>query len=277
MVFGSSSKEAVVPLLAEYYQRIAAIEAEVGLWVSDSDYRPRIERFHDAVRAFTSGASPYDAHSRLAIEQLAWDMDMLRRIQANPLTPMPGSHHQSASTAVTVKQQNAVGDSGNPRMQARQYRIELADHYKNYAVMFAALLAETADMNHASRMEDKDMQVEALAHLRSSLGQKNVNLKQSVAAQVFDPDIRAQINALLPKDTLTAEQALASVNNAMQHIDGLQKKMDNAHLNWLSGQNAMYQQGKEVVQKLMSHGLNLAGRFLQEAMQRGGAGQGRGY
>jgi len=38
----------------------------------------------------------------------------------------------------------------------------------------------------------------------------------------------------------------------------------------------MYEQGKEVVQELMRHGMNLAGKFLEEAMTKG-AGQGRGF
>lgn len=277
MVMGSSSKDAVIPLLAEYYQRIAAIETDVGLWVSGSDYRPRIDRFQDAVRAYTKGESPHLINGRLSIEQLAWDIDMLRRIQAKPLIAMPGSHRQSPSTDLMVKNPNAVNDPGNLRMQAKQFRIELSDLYKNYAVMFTALLAETADMNFASRMEDKDLQVEALAELRATLTTKNVNLQQSAAAQIYDPDIREQINALLPKGTLDHAKANASINGAMNYIDQQQQQMNKAHIGWLSGQNQMYQQGKEVVQKLMNHGMNLAGKFLQEAMQRGGTGQGRGY
>lgn len=272
----SSPKDALVPLLAELYSRIHEIEAELGLWAGENDHRPRIERFHDAVRAYTSGASPHVAGSRLAIEQLAWDISMLRSIQANPLTPMPKSQRQSASTGLAVRRPNAVGEAGNPRANARAYKDQLAQDYRNYAVMFTALLAETADMNHASRMEDKDMMVEELAGLRAALSGKTINLHQLAGSKIFDPQTRADILHLLPKETLPKDQALASLNNAMREMDSQQQKLEKAHITWLSGQLAMYEQGKEVVQHLMRHGMNLAGRFLEDAMSRS-SGHGRGF
>ncbi len=273
----SSNKDALIPLLNELYQRIYDAEAAIGLFVGSNDHRPRIERFHDAIRAYTSGVSPYTAHSRLALEQLAWDISMLRTIQANPLQPMPNSHKQSAGTQVAVRTPNAVGDVGNPHAHARELKSQLAQDYKNYAVMFTAILAETADMNHASRMDEKDAIVEQMATMRGKLSGKLTDLQKLAGSTIYDPEILANVQSLLPKEILTTDKATAALNQAMHRIDGQQKNLDATHVTWLSGQLAMYEQGKEVVQQLMQKGMNIAGKFLEEAMGRGGQGQGRGY
>lgn len=263
--------------MTQLYERIYETESQIGLWAGEHDHRPRIERFHDAVRAYTSGVSPYDAGSRLSIEQLAWDISMLRSIQANPLTPMPKSKRQSASQEVAIRRKNSVSEHENPRANARALRGQLAEHYRNYAVMFTALLAETADMNHASRMEEKDMLVEEMANLRANLSGKTTNLQQLAGASIHDAELLNDALRILPKGTLTADQAVAALNNAMRAIDSQQQRLEKAHLSWLSGQLAMYEQGKEVVQQLMRSGMNLAGKFLQDAMSRGDQGLGRGF
>ena len=241
------------------------------LWAGKEDYRPRIERFHDAVRAFTSGVSPYEARSRLSIEWLANDMQNLRAIQSDPLVMMPGAERNSPSKALAIKQQNGVGDQ---RQSKRQARTELGERYKNYAVMFTALLAESADMNHASRMEDQDRAVEELQEVKEAIaGKKKVNLQQ-VAQQILgDLGIVQQ----LPKGTLTSDDANNALNNAQSRADATQEKLENAHMTWLSGQLVLYQEGKDIVQQLQSNGLDMAGRFLSEAMSRGATGQGRGF
>ena len=273
----SSTKDALLPLLNELYERIYQAEVDIGLWAGEHDHRPRIERFHDAVRAYTSGVSPHTAGSRLAIEQLAWDISMLRSIQSNPLQPMPKSQRKSPQKGLTVQRPNAVGETGNPRVSARALKGQLKEDYRNYAVLFTALLAETADMNHATRMEDKDAAVEQLATMRAQLSGKSTNLQQLAGNVIFDPQTLTDVQNMLPKESLTTDQAKAALNNAMRSIDTQQQKLEKAHISWLSGQLAMYEQGKQVVQQLMHQGLNLAGRFLQDAMSKGGPGQGRGF
>ena len=273
---GTKPKDALVPLLSELYERIYQAEIEIGLWAGEHDHRPRIERFHDAVRAYTSGVEVHSASSRLSIEQLAWDISMLRSIQSNPLQPIPNSQRTSPSTGLTVRHQNSVGNTGNPRASARALKGQLGADYRNYAVMFAALLAESADMNHASRMDDKDAVVEQMANLRTQLSGKTTNLQHMAGSNIFDPQTLSDVQAMVPVETVTTEQAKNALNNAMRYIDGQQQKLETAHISWLSGQLAMYEQGKEVVQELMRHGMNLAGKFLEEAMTKG-AGQGRGF
>ncbi len=277
MQSGSNPKDALVPLLSDLYERIYQAEAEIGLWAGEHDHRPRIERFHDAIRAYTSGMSAYASGSRLAIEQLAWDISMLRSIQSNPLTPMPKSQRKSANTGLAVRKPNAVGSHGNARAAASAHKKQLADDYRHYAVLFTALLAETADLNHQSRMEDKDAVVEELANLRASITGKMVDLHAMAAQKIHDPQVLMEVQSLLPKGTIGTGEALAAINHLLRKTDSDQDKLDKAHITWLSGQLAMYEQGKEVVQELMRQGMNLAGRFLQDTMARGQGGPGRGY
>lgn len=267
----SSSKDALLPLLARLYEEIRAIEIEQELWAGPDDYRPRIERFHDAIRAYTSGISPYDANSRLSIEALAADMEGLRAIQANPLAKLPGGKRLAPGTRVAVRKPASVGQT---RPSGRAVRSELAERYKQYAVMFAALLAESADMNHQSRMEEQDATVTDLAQLQQAIkGKKRVNLQKEAQAILDELGIVQQ----LPRgqvDPATADKAIKAL---LAQADAVQAGLEQAHLTWLSGQLALYQDGKEVVKKLQQHGLQMAGRFLQEAMARGGAGTSRGF
>ncbi len=223
-------KDALIPLINEAYERIRIIELEHGFAAGPSDFRPRIELFHDAIRAYTAGHSPYESKGRLTLERLAWDIEMLRALQTNPMQPLPGAKKLSPSQAVVVH---------NPQQKhdLRGVKGELSGLYKTYAVFFVAILAETADMNHSSRMEEFDSQVEDLAQ------EKGAKAKQ-----------------------------------AMAQIDQQQKKLDKLHLTWLSGQLAMYEESKQIVQQLMQSGLNMAGKFLQETMTQGSRGAGgRGF
>jgi len=219
-------KDALIPLINEAYEQIRVIEQEQGFGAGPSDFRPRIELFHDAIRAYTAGHSPYESTGRLTLERLAWDIETLRALQANPLQQMAGAQKLSPHQAVVLHRPDAKQDQ-------RALRSELAQLYKTYTVFFVAILAETADMNHSSRMEEYDQEIEDLAQ------QGGIKAKQ-----------------------------------AMARIDAAQKKLESLHLTWLSGQLAMYEESKDVVQQLLRNGLNMAGKFLQDAMAQSGHGVG---
>lgn len=264
------SKDTLIPLINEVYERIRMIEAEQGLWAGANDFRPRIDLFHDAIRAYTAGHSPYEENGRLTLERLAWDIEMLRALQASPLTQLPGAQKQSPQQAVAIRRPQANAGQDN-----RAIRNELAGYYKNYAVFFVAILAETADMNHKARMEERDNQVEALAGLDQAVaGKSSVNLKKVTQSQIPDQFLRESIDAMLPNGTLAGTDAKKSVKQAQSVLDKQQAQLEKLHMTWLSGQLAMYEESKEVVQQLLRSGLNMAGKFLQDAMSQGGRGAG---
>ena len=59
MHYSTQNAQALVTFLLRAWEEILAIEAEFGLSVGGGDNRPRIEFFHDAVRAHTlDGEAP---------------------------------------------------------------------------------------------------------------------------------------------------------------------------------------------------------------------------
>src|SRR5437762_2136105 len=88
MKLSSSEKDSIVGLLARIYRDIRDIEEEFSLLAGNHDFRPRIEYFHDAIRAFTSqDPAQREPGGRLSIELLAYDLSCLRYIHAMPLSP----------------------------------------------------------------------------------------------------------------------------------------------------------------------------------------------
>src|SRR5690554_2072969 len=96
-----SPTDVLLNLLHRAYEPIAAIEQAMGIVVSLSDFRPRIEFFHDAVRAYASGTVPLHLPgTRLSVEQLARDAQQLKAIQEAPLHPSVTKRAPTASQAV---------------------------------------------------------------------------------------------------------------------------------------------------------------------------------
>ena len=124
MAIGSESQAAIIELMHGKYQRLLAIETQWGIRLKEGDMRPRIEHFHDAVRALTSGeADIYAKNSRLSVEHLAYDIALLRQIQNKPVGTINRVTEKSASTAV-VKQGQA--GASPPRMPPQQARPDAA-------------------------------------------------------------------------------------------------------------------------------------------------------
>ena len=102
MKLSATEQESLVALLTRIYHDIRGLEETYGLLIGDGDFRPRIEYFHDAVRAFTSqDPNHYKTGGRLTVELLAYDVVSLRAIYAKPLAPFaPHTPILSASTEV---------------------------------------------------------------------------------------------------------------------------------------------------------------------------------
>lgn len=272
----NASKDSLIPLLNRLYEEIRGIEIERELWAAKDDYRPRIDLFHDAVRAYSSGVSPYEPRSRLSIEHLAYDLEVLAQIQTNPLRPMAGTVRQSSGTAVST--QNNMRASRANFQASRMARAELADRYKQYGVLFAALLAESADMNHNARAEERDMLVESLEQVKQgTMGLSAIDLRMLAGKVIDDPELAALVAAALPEGVLNQTQANQAINNAQNYMDHQKERLEQAHITWLSNQRMMYEEGKDIVKKLQQHGLQMAGKFLSDAIARSGPAAGRGF
>jgi len=282
MAIGDQSQVAIIELMSGKYQQILAIESEWGIRLNEGDMRQRIEHFHDAVRALTSGSADlYAKHSRLSVEHLAYDLSLLRQIQNKPVGTINRATEKSAGDAL-VK----MGEAGASRskLPPSQVRMELASLYCGYTVFFAALFAQVADKNYFSRSDVIDESVSDIGVIEDVLDQLIAG--KITAAQAMQElmhverdDLRERLQAMLSRKGLSAkekQEARALLGTIEKGLAKEKKDLDAAHMNYRTGQLAIYEDTKDLVKQLAAQGLNLAGKFVDSAMQAAGKGQGKG-
>ncbi len=271
--------DALISLMQAKYAEIREIETEFQIMGRDGDYRPRIEYYHDAVRALGSEHDDgLTRDSRLSVERLAYDAEMLRLITARPLHVGRGEQHFSTSDAVVMD-----GIEGSEHRPNRKTKQDLSKAYKDYTVYFVALLADKADMNSEARLEDMDMLVEdchILENLLMQLANGTADIADVISAanRVEHDGLRRHILAFLNKGRPNKgeiNEATATVQNAREHFKNEQQAIDAAGMRFAGSQLAVYEESKDVVKQLAGQGLNVAGKFTATAMQQG-QGQGRG-
>jgi hypothetical protein len=272
-------QDAILSLLHRHYEAIVPLEAAWNIQFKEGDMRPRVEYFHDAVRAFTSGVDVHAKHSRLSVEHLAYDIANLRRIQEKPL----GSAHkgtQKATTQALVK--HGVGSGGGTAPAS--VRSELQQHYREYTLYFVALLAPMADRNFKTRTDSIDASVSDIGLIETVLEQLAAGrITQTQAAQALGEveydELRERLQHMLASKKLGAREkadAKAMLGVVEKGLAKEKAALNAAHLQVATGQLAVYQEGRDMVKKLATSGLNLAGKYLANAMQAANAGKGRG-
>lgn len=270
-----SSPDAILSILQTQYQQIVQIETAWNIQFSAGDMRPRVEHFHDAVRAYTAGEDRFAKGTRLSVEHLAYDIAKLREVQARPVTRVNANPHPAVAT------QADVARGGGPDRATRQELVQL---YKDYTVLFVALFAPVAEDNFQVRSDEIDSSVEDMALIEQTL-------KQLANGAITPQQAEAQLEQV-EQDTLR-ENILKAVRGKkikraeadalLDRLSGVESKleqektgMEKAHLNYVTGQLAIYEDAKDTVKRLASQGLNLAGKFVENAMsQATGKGKGR--
>jgi hypothetical protein len=262
---------ALLSLMQSKYAEIREIETFYQIMGRDGDYRARIEYYHDAVRAL---GSDYDdglsRDSRLSVERLAYDAEMLRLITARPLHAGRGEQHFSTSDAVSMS--GMAGTEHRPDPATKQ---ALAKAYKDYTVYFVALLAEKADMNSTARLDEMDLLVEdchILEKLLLQLANGTADIADVIraASMIEHEGLRRHILTFLNKGRPNKGEinsASATVQNARLQFDAEHKAIDAAGLRFAGSQLAVYEESKDVVKALAGQGLNIAGKFTANAMQ----------
>lgn len=290
----TGKREALISIMNATYQEVREIEFAHGLRVGDTDFRPRIEHFHDAVRVLSHQPEHmYYPNTRLSVENLAYDMACLRYIQDRPLAklahdaPVPQLRNPPPGIAKLPPAPDSVQEPvGASKAVPPNVKIDLAAHYRSYAVMYAALFAETADMNFQTRQNENDTAVQDMAQVEQMLkkverGEMKIEQVTEMIQQLENPQLRKQLMTLLQRKAKRSEKYAAMqamLQNQMNAVDMQTKSMDKAHMNFLSGQMLMYQESKDLVRKLSAQGMGMAGQFLENALSqgagRGGPGQG---
>lgn len=276
-----TSKSSLIPIMNGQYERIAALESQAGIRFREGDMRPRIDYFHDAVRALTSGqADIYEKTGRLSVQQLAWDVARLREIPGNPLGRIHGGAALAAGDAL-VTQEDAAARGAAP--SPRQLRAELGQLYKDYMVLFVALFAEVADINFRAQQEEVDAAIADIGQAESvikRLGKGEINPQQAqlLLDAIEQETLREQLQSLIASGQIRAQgpAVMAQLKGAQQRIDGEFQITDKAHTAYVTSQLAIYEESKDLIKRLGAQGLNLAGKFVEAAMTQGtGRGKGR--
>lgn len=289
----SGKRDALTSIMNATYEKVRAIEHDYGLRVGDTDYRPRIEYFHDAVRVLSHRPEDmYLPQTRLSVEHLAYDMSCLRYIQDRPLAKLahdaPASQMRNppAGMARLAPPPNSIREPvGEARPVPLGVKAELTEHYRSYTVMYAALFAESANTNFQTRQADNDSKVEDMAQLEQMInmlerGQIKIEQVTEAIAQIDDGDLRKKMQAVLQQRSAKKRDKMAMLTHLLKQkmlgVDEETKVMDKAHMSFLTGQMMMFQQCKDIVNQLSAQGMGLAGRFLEEALSQS-AGRGAGY
>jgi len=271
MKANTAEQDALIRIMMGIYSEICNVEENLGILVDEQDFRPRIEYFHDAVRLISSGVVD---SLRLSVEFLSYDVALLRHIVANPLAKKPGtSPNLSPGTQVSVHAmpENLAGAS------RATLKNTLSEAYKKYSILYVALFAYHADKDYKNKVEECNTEVEEVAGLIPILkkqGQANVDMEALMLHYMDDPELIQKLTVLLGKNSkkMQAAQALQALQQVMKQSDERLKNIETAHFKYVTNQLAIYENSRDIVKKMAAGGLNIVGKFVEDAIRSAGLG-----
>lgn len=276
MKANKDAQQALISILNKIYGEVLAIEERFGIRMDGNDLRPRIEHFHDAIRSLSSGDL---GSSRLTVEFLAYDVALLRRIQANPMERSKGNNSPSTS----------IVSAGNAResihaMSAR-VKSELSELYKNYSVLFVALISDPAERDYQSKVDQCNNEVENIAALEKEVKKSsmkmdtNINLETLAYQYIDDPTLLRKILNQFgsKKNRISTREAAAKLSEIMKASDKALKGAEQAHFNFSMAQLGIYENARDVVKSMAMSGLNIVGHFVENAVREATRSGGRGF
>jgi hypothetical protein len=270
MKLSQSEQDQILALLTRLYMDIAEIETRFILMIGEGDFRPRIEYFHDAIRAFTSKAPiADDGTSRLNIEWLAYDLQAMRYIQSMPLAPFTPHQELSPHTDIIRKKSHSLSPA--PTRPDRATKERLVELYQRYAILFAALLKPFADNDFHVRTDAANQDVATILSLVAQFekGSSAATLTDSVN-HLEANDIRMMLQRFLEsgkyKKAPEVKKMLANLKGEIKKKSKAIKGVEKAHMDYGLAQLGLYEGAKDVVKKMAASGMNLVGNFVESAM-----------
>ena len=265
MKLSATEQEQLVQLLNKIYFDIVAIETTYQLTVGSDDFRPRVDYFHDAVRAYTA-----KDFSRLAVELLTYDLQCLRYICDMPLAPFqPHAGVLSPHKDLLTKQPGAlVAKAARPDRETKERLVEL---YQYYAILFSALLKPAAESDVKDRT---DIYHQDIATIQALLAQMEATASADkiihTANHVEDEILRAQLQHFLqtgkhkkPEEVKKLTQSLKSASKKKKETI---TQVEDQHMRYGLAQLSIYENGRDVVKKMATQGMNLVGKFVENAI-----------
>jgi hypothetical protein len=278
-------QEDLVRLLTNIYKEIREIELSYGIIAGSGDMRPRIDYFHDAIRAFTAQSpEDYEKGGRLSIEYLSYDASCLRYIIGTPTALIKSATKSLSPHAKMIRTGENLPSVPALRRPERAVREKLSELYTHYAILFSALLKVPADQNYQSRLEDHNELYDQLAEFEQQAGQatKNTTLESldDVVNLIEDPELRNKISQIINRKQSSKNQklqeALEVAREAKERIDREIAVIESAHMGYVMAQLGIYEDGKDTLKQLAQRGMNLVGKFVEAALAEARRDLGRG-
>jgi hypothetical protein len=267
MKLSPGEQESIVSLLTRIYVDICDMETQFRLFTGDGDFRPRIEYFHDAVRAFTNNDSKdREKGGRLAIEFLAYDLSCLRYLQSMPLSPFkPHAANLSPSTEMIKLDQHLMPTAVKPNRVEKERISEL---YQRYAVLFSALLKPLADNDYKERTDGMNQDVESIHTITHGLDDQ---IKDAQLAEIInhinDDELRMELMALVKAQKFRKKDDIVQLlKDKIKKKNKDIKHVESAHLQYAMAQLAIYEESKDMVKKMAQQGMNLVGKFVESSI-----------
>ena len=265
----------LVRLLTKIYNEIKEIELEHGIIAGEGDFRPRIDYFHDAVRAFTS-KNPQDSErgGRLSVELLSYDVSCLRHIVGTPTALIKSAAKALSPHTHPIQRDSKLPVPVAPRRPERHAREKLSELYTHYAILFSALLKAPSDNNYQSRIEDLNAAYEELAEFaqKAEAAEKKGTIESLETSLVLidDPELRRKIQQIIARKQTPKAKKLETIRQetrqAQERIDREIAVIESAHLAYGMAQLGIYEDGKDVVKQLAQRGMNLVGKFVEASL-----------
>jgi hypothetical protein len=274
--FTAADERSLINILLRYWEEITEIEEKHALLVGKGDVRPRIEFFHDAIRAYTSGNG--NAHPRLTVEKLSYDLKLLRYVAATPMASLTQDEHGlSPSTGVVASGPGLVQSA---RKLDRDAKIRLKELYEQYGVLFASLLKITAENDQIDRSEQLNSEVEEINRLINAI-EKNATMQQitlliqNLSDEALKRDLLLLVPQLQGKSAGAMHGLIARLRSKTQKNDAKIAGMDKAMHEYSTSQLALYENARDMLKSMAGKGMNLVGAFVESALKGGQKGRGR--
>lgn len=275
----AAEQEAIAQFLTRIYDDLCPLESEYKLLAGDGDFRPRIEYFHDAVRAFTSGnPAEREVGGRLSVEWLAYDVQALRYIQSKPLALL-ARHSAALSPEKTIIEIAPDALAVKPKQADRATRDRLADLYQHYGLLFSALLKPFADRDTQERTDELNNDVRDIHTLLDQFDHGKLDQALATIQHLEDPKLRGELMEFIQqqkqKKSETLQSLLEGLKKTAERKDEEIKAVEKAHLQYGLAQLAIYEGAKDILKKMAASGMNLAGKFVESAMREAQREMGR--
>lgn len=271
-------QQAIVTILLRYWQEISAIEEEFALVIGQGDTRPRIDYFHDAIRAYTSQKPNTTMQKRLSIENLSYDVQCLRYIAGMPMASITHDAHDLSASTKLVKSEPGVLEQ--QKRIDRNTKDQLKTLYEQYGVLFASLLKNTAENDYLERTDELNHEVEEINQLITAIEknagtQEIINRIQHLSDESLKRDLLLIVPQIKGKGRGAMEALIAKLRAKTQKNDARIQGVDSAYHSYTTSQLAIYESAKDMLKKMAGQGMNLVGQFVEQSLRGTSAGRGR--